>query len=790
MPHIDATVGAYACCAGVEAPASREPPRGTFVRTSFASSREQSSRGYAMRLTRRLSALFVFGLVSGCSGAADTGDGAGTDAAVDTGSVIDSGAPDSADAASPDTAVDSGDDGAPDGMTAQACTIDEDCTAPDFCTNARKCVGGKCAVVGGVPACDDGVPCTTDSCDPSKGACTHTVDDAQCSNGKFCDPKLGCSDILPCTGLTDTICQRLDDDACKGTFECNPTTLRCERAPAPTCKGPDACTPILCVGTKTTYDCQAGLSPDYTKDVNNCGGCMLPCQTRPNSNATCALANCSWTCSLGFFDLNADLNVARASPSDGCECQKTSSVDRPDVEMVDSNCDGIDGDVTKAIFVSPSGNDALGDGSMQKPVLTLSRAITLASAAGKDVYADKGIYAVTTLALKGGVSVFGGYDSTKKWSRAIGNDTRINGGATALVGNGLTADVELQLLHVVAADATVAGTSSYGLVLSNSPSATVVVVGCTIEAGAGAAGLDAAIATKGANGGTGSGRTGGASACGAGGGDGGAAVSGGTPGNKGNDGSTATALGSGAGGPGGPGGGQGKCHSTTYPTDGISGTGGSAGIPGTDAPTVSSSLGNFLAGTYQGVSGIAGTAGSAGGGGGGGGSGGGDSTSCGTLGLSCCDYTSGAGGGGGAGGCGGSAGAGGGAGGGSFAIAALGTHVYVDKSLLTAGAAGRGGNAAAGGAGGNPGGYGAGAGGGGSAKAGGNGGPGAAGAPGGAGAGGAGGPSICVAYAGGSVYQPAVTNSPCSRAAAVKGGNGGVGSNSGPAGVTADLQSF
>lgn len=741
-----------------------------------------------MRLTRRLSALFVLGLVSGCSGAADTGDVIGTDAAIDTGGVIDSGS--TPDTQIVETAVDAGDDGAPDGMTSQVCTIDDDCTAPDLCTNARKCVGGKCAVVGGVPACNDGVACTTDSCDSAKGACTHTVDDTKCSNGKFCDPKLGCSDILPCTGPTDTVCQRLDDDACKGTFECNPATLRCERAPAPTCKGPDACTPILCVGTKTTYDCQAGLSPDYTKDVNNCGGCMLPCQARANSNATCALANCGWTCSLGFFDLNGDLNVARTSPSDGCECQKTSSLDRPDIDMADSNCDGIDGDVTKAIFVSPSGNDALGDGSMQKPVLTLSRALTLATAAGKDVYADKGIYTVTTLALSGGVSIFGGYDSTKKWSRAIGNDTRINGGTTALAGSGLTADVELQLLHVVAADAKTAGASSYGVLLANSPSAKVSVVGCTIEAGAGAAGLDAPIAAKGASGSSGAGRTGGASVCGAAGGDGGAAVSGGTNGNKGNDGFQAPPVGSGGPGTGGSGGGKGACHSTTYPTDGISGTGGNAGSPGGDAPQVSLALGSFLPGSYVGVSGSAGSAGTAGGGGGGGGSGGGDSSSCGFGGLSCCDSTSGSGGGGGAGGCGGSGGAGGGAGGGSFAVVALGVHVAVDKSLLTAAAAGRGGNAAAGGAGGTPGSYGVGAPGGGAAKAGGNGGPGAAGAPGGAGAGGAGGPSICVAYSGGAVYLPTVMGSPCSRAAAIKGGNGGSASNSGPAGVTADLQSF
>ena len=30
-------------------------------------------------------------------------------------------------------------------------------------------------------------------------------------------------------------------------------------------------------GTKTSYMCQSGISPDYTSDPLNCGGCMQPC---------------------------------------------------------------------------------------------------------------------------------------------------------------------------------------------------------------------------------------------------------------------------------------------------------------------------------------------------------------------------------------------------------------------------------------------------------------------------------------------------------------------------------
>ncbi len=551
-----------------------------------------------MRLSRRVSALFVLGFVTGCSGSPDTGDGTSPDSGVDSAHPIDTGVQaDTADTASPDTAPeagDAGDDGAPDGMTSQACNQDDDCTAADLCTNARKCVGGKCAVIGGVPSCDDGVACTTDACDATAGACTHTGDDTKCGSGRFCDPKLGCSDVLPCTGASDATCDRLNDDACKGTFSCNPTSLRCERAAAPVCKGPDACTPAGCLGTKTSYMCQSGIGPDYTSDPLNCGGCMQPCPTRANAGATCASATCTWTCALGSFDVDGDLNVARSAASNGCECKKSAMADKPDLAFVDDNCDGIDGDVTKAIFVSPLGSDSSGDGTMTKPVQTIAKALTLASAAGKDVYADKGSFSVGTLALKSGVGIYGGYDSSKKWARSLSNETKFNGGVTAISGTGLTANLELQLIHVVAADAKTAGASSYGVYLFNSPAVTVSVVGCTIDAGAGALGANGTAGTSGTPGANGSGQSAGGSTCGASGGAGGSAQSGQVNGGNGAPGTTAPVAGAGVFGSGG-GGSAGQCGGSN-PTNGNPGIAGSIGAIGSEAGKQSMSLGAFTTG--------------------------------------------------------------------------------------------------------------------------------------------------------------------------------------------------
>jgi hypothetical protein len=40
-------------------------------------------------------------------------------------------------------------------------------------------------------ACDDGIACTRDDCDPS-GRCTHLPDDSQCPDTQLCSPKRGC----------------------------------------------------------------------------------------------------------------------------------------------------------------------------------------------------------------------------------------------------------------------------------------------------------------------------------------------------------------------------------------------------------------------------------------------------------------------------------------------------------------------------------------------------------------------------------------------------------------------
>jgi hypothetical protein len=96
-------------------------------------------------------------------------------------------------------------------------------------------------------------------------------------------------------------------------------------------------------------------------------------------------------------------------------CDPTSAEDAPDDDFVDSNCDGIDGDVSHAVFVSPTGNDDA-SGTIEQPVATISRALALAAQKHMDVYVCNGTYR-DNVVIESGVNIYGGYDCARNWVR-------------------------------------------------------------------------------------------------------------------------------------------------------------------------------------------------------------------------------------------------------------------------------------------------------------------------------------------------------------------------------------
>ncbi|HRQ78639.1 MAG TPA: putative metal-binding motif-containing protein [Gemmatimonadaceae bacterium] len=501
----------------------------------------------------------------------------------------------------------------------------------------------------------------------------------------------------------------------------------------------------------------------------------------------------------GFSPNSGDCNDLVATTYPGAE-------DRPDGDFVDSNCDGIDGDIAQAVFASPSGFDAGNCGSQGVPCRTIGFAIGRAMALGRrDVYAAAGDY-VGTLNLVSGISVHGAFGSD--WARGPGmGETRILPGGTITAGTGTAQHVTVYGENISAltylTDLTVlgpnavgtypsgAGRNSYAVFLRASSTA-MRLERLRIESGNGSAGLAGVDATD---------ASATAAASGAAGEMGGGFVITCDATTRGAGGSGAAADGDSTwnGGRGGDGGAMDTaCDEFGNPTNATA----SHGAPGSDAPVLfpgtagvggAGGFGSLVCGignpgspgrTANGAGGVAGggngaivdgvwaprsgasgTVGLHGSGGGGGGGGGG------------CDsgpqaYGAGGGGGGAGGANAPTAGTGGGGGGGSFGVYLIDASPQLTDLVIlrgvggSGGAGGDGGRGQAGGAGG-PGGAANGG------RAGGAGGDGGHGGHSGGGAGGSGGRSV-------GLFR-SVSSGPVLSGVAYEGGAGGPGGAGGAA---------
>jgi hypothetical protein len=173
-----------------------------------------------------------------------------------------------------------------------------------FCNGSEFFASGICQP--GTPPCNDGVPCTDDVCAEATDACTFTPNDANCSDGQFCngaefcDPVLNCRPgtnpcndnvgctVDACTESTDT-CTHTPDHAscsdglfCTGAETCD-VLLGCQASTNP-------CTPLVCDEPSDTC-----LSPIHIASLEVFYAAKFRiCHGGTNPGATCtSSSNCT-----------------------------------------------------------------------------------------------------------------------------------------------------------------------------------------------------------------------------------------------------------------------------------------------------------------------------------------------------------------------------------------------------------------------------------------------------------------------------------------------------------------
>ena len=194
------------------------------------------------------------------------------------------------------------------------CTTDAQCDDGKYCNGSELCSSGACQP-GTAVNCGDSVSCTIDTCDETTKGCTHKADSTLCDDGQICngaelcDPTSGCvpgtpvscDDGNPCT--TDTC----DANGCKHvTISCddgNPcTTDTCDangcKHVTISCDDGNACTTDSCDATNGCTHVAAANGAACTDDGNSCTNdvCSAGACTHP-SNGTCGATPCSNICS-------------------------------------------------------------------------------------------------------------------------------------------------------------------------------------------------------------------------------------------------------------------------------------------------------------------------------------------------------------------------------------------------------------------------------------------------------------------------------------------------------------
>ncbi len=196
------------------------------------------------------------------------------------------------------------------------CNDNNACTTNDVCSN------GACQASGQL-LCDDGNPCTTDTCDSSAG-CLHAPSDGACDDGNACTLVDQCHQGL-CQGGLAPNCD--DSNVCT-TDSCDPATGCVHGLNQAPCDDGDVCT----IGDHCLLGECLGQGTLLCDDKNPCtddaclpaSGCSFtPNQVACNDNNPCTTGdqcNNGQCATTGWLDCNDD-NICTTDycqPPNGC----------------------------------------------------------------------------------------------------------------------------------------------------------------------------------------------------------------------------------------------------------------------------------------------------------------------------------------------------------------------------------------------------------------------------------------------------------------------------------------
>jgi hypothetical protein len=171
------------------------------------------------------------------------------------------------------------------------------CSDSIACNGAEVCTPGVGCEDGTPVNCDDGVDCTTDSCNPADGSCSNVADDAACDDGidcttDSCDPATGGCSNLPDDGACD------DLNPCNGVEVCSPG-VGCEDGMPVDCDDGVACTADACNpldGTCTNDPDDAACPPSAlcagAPFCDPTAGCVVTAPPSCNDGVDCTVDAC------------------------------------------------------------------------------------------------------------------------------------------------------------------------------------------------------------------------------------------------------------------------------------------------------------------------------------------------------------------------------------------------------------------------------------------------------------------------------------------------------------------